>query len=53
MEVKGQHHAPVAVPWGEGHGTNLLWDYVGLKDNMDVSEISCSYLDSNPGPSSP
>jgi len=38
MEVKGHYHASVAVPRGQRRGTNLIWDYVGLKDNMDISD---------------
>jgi len=38
MAVKGQHHASVAAPRGQRLGTNLIWDYVDLIDNMDVSD---------------
>ena len=38
MEVKGQHDASVAVPRRQRRGTSLIWDYVGLKDNMEASD---------------
>jgi hypothetical protein len=51
MEVRGQLHAPAALPRETDRDTHCIRAWVGPRAGLDVMEerkISCPYRDSNP-----
>ena len=53
MGVRGQHHAPAALPPGKMPGTHCTGGWVGLGAGLDRCGKSRPHRDSIPGPSSP
>jgi hypothetical protein len=48
MELSGQFYIPAALPLGDNFGTNLVGGGLGI---LEKRKLSCSYWDSNSGPS--